>query len=102
MIETSLRHRVMLVIVLGAAFWCRPAQAAAGSPREAAKQILAQTGVKGGLVVHVGCGDGKLTAALRANQSYVVHGLDQDPLNVAEARRHAQSLGLYGKVTILV
>ncbi|MEA3225187.1 MAG: hypothetical protein U9Q07_04490 [Planctomycetota bacterium] len=31
-----------------------------------AGRILAETGVKGGLVVHLGCGDGKLTAALRA------------------------------------
>ncbi|MHC4543909.1 MAG: hypothetical protein ACYSYL_05195, partial [Planctomycetota bacterium] len=43
-----------------------------------AKQILNATGVKGGLIVHIGCGDGKLTAALRANGSYIVHGLGAD------------------------
>ena len=31
-----------------------------------AQRILQETGVTGGLVVHVGCGDGKLTMALRA------------------------------------
>ncbi|MCK4294095.1 MAG: hypothetical protein KAY65_12930, partial [Planctomycetes bacterium] len=39
---------------------------------ERARQILDATGVKGGLVVHIGCGDGKLTAALRANDSFIV------------------------------
>ena len=33
---------------------------------DAARQILQATGVRGGLIVHLGCGDGKLTAALRA------------------------------------
>lgn len=39
-----------------------------------ARQILKETGVTGGLVVHVGCGDGKLTAALRASEAFVVRG----------------------------
>jgi len=72
--------------------------ASAGEP--SARQILATTGVKGGLVVHVGCGDGKLTAALRANDSYLVHGLDADAKNIEKARKHIQSLGLYGKVSV--
>ncbi|MBM3858531.1 MAG: methyltransferase domain-containing protein [Verrucomicrobia bacterium] len=63
---------------------------------EQATEILQTSGVKGGLVVHVGCGDGKLTAALRANNSYLVHGLDAD---VTAARKHIQSLGLYGTVS---
>jgi len=63
-----------------------------------ARQILAATGVNGGLVVHFGCGDGKLTAALRANDSYRMHGLDADPANIDQARRHLQTLGLYGPV----
>jgi outer membrane protein assembly factor BamB len=61
-----------------------------------AVQILKATGVQGGLVIHLGCGDGKLTAALRANDSLVVQGLDAD---VAGARQYIQSLGLYGRVT---
>jgi len=73
---------------------------AAQSPGEAAKQILAATGVEGGLVVHVGCGDGKLTAALRANDSYLVHGLDSDAGSVDAARGHIRSRGLYGPVSV--
>ena len=74
-----------------------PAETAADQP---AKQILQTSNVKGGLVVHLGCGDGKLTAALRANDSYLVHGLDADAANVGKARTHIQSLGLCGKVAV--
>ncbi|MHC4300354.1 MAG: outer membrane protein assembly factor BamB family protein [Planctomycetota bacterium] len=64
-----------------------------------ARRILDTTGVKGGVVIHIGCGDGRLTAALRAGDSYIVQGLDADPENVRAAREHINSLGLYGKVT---
>lgn len=47
-----------------------------GSEHDLARDILDATGVKGGLIVHLGCGDGKLTAALRVNDRYLVHGLD--------------------------
>ena len=68
---------------------------AAATEEISARQILEATGVKGGLIVHLGCGDGKLTAALRANDSYVVHGLDTNTENVKKARGHIQSLGIY-------
>jgi len=78
-----------------------PAAVDVGSSEKAlAQQILAAAGVKGGLIVQVGCGDGRLTAALRANESYLVHGLDADAKNIAAARRHIRSLGLYGKVSV--
>ena len=64
-----------------------------------ASRILADTGVKGGLVVHVGCGDGKLTAALRVNERYLVQGLDKDAGNVQKARETIRGLGVYGSVS---
>jgi outer membrane protein assembly factor BamB len=67
---------------------------------ERAQDILKAAGVEGGLVVHIGCGDGRLTAALRAGGSFVIHGLDSDPKNVEAARAHVRSLGLYGRVSI--
>ena len=73
---------------------------AAAIPAESAKDILTATGVKGGIVVHLGSGDGKLTAALRANDKYTVHGLDADAANVGRAREHIHSLGLYGQVSV--
>ena len=75
-----------------------PARGAAAA--NAAQSILAESGIEGGLVVHLGCGDGKLTAALRAHDGYLVHGLDRNPAAVAEAREHVRSLGLYGPVSI--
>ena len=70
---------------------------AAESP--SARQILDVTGVRGGLIVHLGCGDGKLTAALRTGDSFIVHGLDADAKNV-EAGKHIRSLGIYGAVSV--
>ena len=56
-----------------------------------ARQVLEATGAEGGLIVHLGCGDGRLTAALRKDESCVVHGLDADPARVDATRRHVRS-----------
>ncbi|MCX5683449.1 MAG: PQQ-binding-like beta-propeller repeat protein, partial [Planctomycetota bacterium] len=88
------------VLLLAAA--AHGADAAAQAAESSAKQILDATGVKGGLVVHLGCGDGQLTAALHASDAYLVHGLDTDAKNVEAARAYIQSRGLYGKVSVEV
>jgi len=94
---------VLLVLAVGQAAWGADA---AGTPAARAKQILEATDVQGGLIVHVGCGPstssgpaGKLTAALRVSDAYLVHGLDTDSANVTKARKHFQSLGIYGEVS---
>jgi len=74
--------------------------AGAHAADDAARQVLALAGINGGLAVHVGCGDGTLTAALGASGPFLVQGLDRDPANVAKARAHIRSLGLYGKVAV--
>jgi len=56
--------------------------------------------VQGGLVVHLGCGDGRLTAALVNRDRVLVQGLETDAVQVAKARAYIQSLGLYGKVSV--
>jgi len=71
-----------------------------GDARQRARQILEETGVTGGLIVHLGCGDGTLTAALRVDDRYLVHGLDRDATNVETARKNILSLGLYGPVSV--
>jgi len=78
---------------------CGVVPAVHGSDHPSVAEILDAAGVQGGLVVHLGCGDGKLTATLRATESFVVHGLDTNADNVARARRHIRSLGLYGPVS---
>jgi len=67
---------------------------------KSAKEILDTTGVKGGIVVHLGCGDGTLTAALRANARYTVHGLEANPAKVAGARSYIREQGVYGPVSV--
>jgi len=90
--------RISLVLAL-VAFAGSTGALARDSGSVSAREILRRTGVRGGLIVHLGCGDGKLTAALRPSESYVVHGIDRDPENVALARKHIRSLGLYGPVS---
>ncbi|NIP53074.1 MAG: PQQ-binding-like beta-propeller repeat protein [Phycisphaerae bacterium] len=65
-----------------------------------AHKILNTTGFKGGLIVHLGCGDGKLTVALLANDSCLVHGLGEDARDVDQARKYIESLGLSGKISV--
>ena len=87
----------------------------AEGPQALARKILSATGVRGGLIVHVGCGGpsttstssgqadsgqaGKLTAALRANDGFVVQGLDTDEAKVVRAREHIRRAGVYGSVS---
>ncbi len=63
-------------------------------------ELLEEAGVKGGLVVHVGCGDGTLCAALANDPQYVVQGLQRDPLTVDKAREAMRSEGNYGRVSV--
>ena len=58
------------------------------------------TGVRGGLIVHLDCGDGRQTAKFARDDAFTVHGLDADVRNVAKARKHVKSRGLYGQVSI--
>ncbi|MBL7222194.1 MAG: PQQ-binding-like beta-propeller repeat protein [Phycisphaerae bacterium] len=69
---------------------------------ETAREILDASGVTGGLIVHIGCGDGKLTAQLGEGDGYIVQGLDSSPANVDKARKLFSDKGLGGKVTARV
>ena len=46
---------------------------------EQAAEILKATGVQRGLIIHINCGDGKLTAALGAKDGCLVNGLEKNP-----------------------
>ncbi len=82
----SILSRVCVLLTVVALLSGNLGAAVQGTDQEQARQILDAAAVKGGLVVHVGCGDGRLTAALCINDSYIVHGLDRNPANVAAAR----------------
>ena len=93
-------RRLMFVALMLLALTGSTEMAAQDSSSIRAQEILRSTGVQGGLIVHLDCGDGRLAAALRVSNSYVVHGLDRDPENVVRARKHIRSLGLYGPVSV--
>jgi len=67
---------------------------------ENGRAILEATNVQGGLVVHIGCGDGRLTAELLGNQRFIVRGLDTDRAHVVQARQYLQAQNVYGPVTV--
>jgi len=87
--------------VMAVLLWtCCTALPAFAIDADQAAQLLEACEIKGGLVIHLGCGDGKLAVALRASDSYLVHGLDTDAANIAKARQHIRSKGLYGPVSV--
>jgi outer membrane protein assembly factor BamB len=74
--------------------------AAGAESDRVANDILTATGVQGGVIVHLGCGDGELTTALRASDRYQVHGLSRAAATVAKARSNIATAGKYGPVSI--
>lgn len=81
-------------------FVCMISPLATATPSQEADTILRTSGVKGGLIVHLGCGDGRLTAALHKNDRFMVQGLDRDGKTVHAAREHIKEIDLYGPVTV--
>ncbi|MHC4437988.1 MAG: outer membrane protein assembly factor BamB family protein [Planctomycetota bacterium] len=84
------------LLILGAV---SVALAQPGDYKQKAEQILKAADIKGGLIVHVGCGDGKLTAELYAGDNYLVHGLETDMDKLQQAREYVRSSGNYGNVS---
>ena len=71
-----------------------------GDANQDAAQILKQSGVTGGFIVHIGVGTGELTAALRQGEGIQVQGLDRNGEAVQRAREHIRSMGIYGDVAV--
>ena len=92
-------RRTIAAILLG---WTFTGAGVSADPaaRKQAESIFATTGFRGGLVVHLGCGSGRLTAALREGGADLVHGLDSSSAEIDEARTYIRSLGLYGPVSV--
>jgi hypothetical protein len=62
--------------------------------------VIEDSGVQGGLVVKIGCGDVDELAALKASGRFVVQVLDADAAKVAAAREALAGKGLYGPVSV--
>lgn len=56
--------------------------------------------VRGGFIVVLGCGEGRLVESLAQGNRFVVQGLEADPAKVAVARERLWKAGLYGRVTV--
>jgi len=67
---------------------------------DAAKRIVETSGVHQGLIVHVGCGSGRLTAALRLGRQLIVQGLDTNKQALTAAQGYLLSEGLSGPVSV--
>ncbi len=61
--------------------------------------VLDDSGVKGGLVVVVGCDEPKLISDLALGKQFLVQALDTDPAKVAKAREAIRKGGNYGRVS---
>ncbi|MDP7288669.1 MAG: class I SAM-dependent methyltransferase [Phycisphaerae bacterium] len=77
-----------------------PAASGAETHQAEAKRIVKAVGFTGGLIVHVDCDDGELTAAFGAADNVLVHGLDTSADKIRVARKQIGDLGLYGKVSV--
>jgi len=93
-------RRTVRGFLLGVLAFSVPARP--GSAASEADELIAAGEMRGGFVVHVGCGDGNLTAALRKSDAYVVHGLDVEAAHVQAARKHILGLEHAGKVSAAV
>ena len=96
------RHSLLfgLAAILAAVIAADGAQIGPDETGRLVRRIYDATGVTGGVVVHVGCGQGKLTAALGDGDAYLVQGLNSDENQVQAASRHIASLGLSRKVSV--
>lgn len=90
----------LLTVALAAQAQTSVAQTAPAAAAQEAAAILKTSGVQGGIVVQIGVGDGALTAALQASDSFQVQGLDPDFQTVAKARETIRAAGKYGPVAV--
>ncbi len=89
-------RNMLLAVVLGVA-------AVASDQGLAADKLIEtvrSTEIRGGLVVHLGCGTGKRTMALRLSNALLVHGLDTNAQSIRKARAAIRAAGQYGPVSV--
>jgi SAM-dependent methyltransferase len=94
----SLVEGIGLALVVALTLWWAAFAGAETAP--SGGEILQVSGVRGGLVVQLGCGDGRQLAELYANERYLVQGLEISVEAISTARGNLKSKGLYGKVTV--
>jgi hypothetical protein len=89
--EMLMRKVLCLTVLLAAAV------SAAGADKLA--NAVRASGVTGGVVVHLGCRDGRETVGLRINDKFLVQGLSTSEKEVQSARANILAAGAYGRVS---
>ena len=74
--------------------------AALGAEADDLAKALADSGIRAGLCVHLGCGSGERTLALARNEKLVIHALDGDARQVEAARQVLHKAQLGGRVSV--
>lgn len=93
--------RIVLLGIILLAGSCRWAESRSpGAEQLDAKALIEAAGIKGGLIVVIGCDRPEFLADMRGAGPYLVHGLDSEAETVAVARRHLLKKGVYGPVTV--
>ena len=93
-------NRLLLSLTLCAMLSLAAGRASADATEDA-RQIASAAKFHGGLVIHIGCGDGRLTAALRLADNCIVQGVDTNPSRVEAARVVIRQCGGYGPVSVI-
>ena len=62
--------------------------------------FISKSNIKGGIIVHAGCGDGTLVAEMGNNKQFVIQGLQNNLLMVEKARRTIRNTPNEGRVSI--
>ena len=72
----------------------------AASQAQLAREIHQMTGIRAGFIVHLNCGNGILTRALKANDACLVHGLTRDRDTLDQVRKDLRAQGDYGPISV--
>ncbi|MCX6906923.1 MAG: PQQ-binding-like beta-propeller repeat protein [Verrucomicrobia bacterium] len=100
MTSQRLLSKALLPLLLFTLFTAPRSLPAAGEARDTQALLAVLRAAPAGFCVHLGCGDGALTAELCANQRLAVHALEPDGRNVERVRERLQSRGLYGQAAV--
>ncbi len=95
---TATAAPLALALLLGCT--ASAAEGDAPAPDAAARRLLDEAGLPGGLCVHLGCRDATFAAGLRSGGRFIVHGLAADTDAVARVRHDLHARGLYGPVWV--
>jgi SAM-dependent methyltransferase len=92
-------RQILCVAFLALAFSLLSAPASGAQAPAGPADLAKASGIQGGLVVHLGCGEGAETLGLLLDERYLVQGLDADAAKVRAAREKILAAGQAGKVS---